>query len=176
MPASFIVRTLSRFSDAELEGLCDLLIDVVEGGASVSFMYPMTRAKAQTFWRDVAASAKRGERVVVIAEDETGILGTAQVVWAGAENQPHRADLAKMLVRRSARRRGIGAAVLRAAEAAARAAGKTVLVLDTASDAAERLYERAGWKRVGTIPNYALLPGGEPCATVVFFKELGRGA
>jgi GNAT superfamily N-acetyltransferase len=135
-------------------------------------MHPMTGAKAEAFWRDVAASAKRGERAVVVAEDDTGIVATAQVIWAAPENQPHRADVAKMLVRRRARRQGLGAAVLRAAEAAARAAGKAVLVLDTASDAAERLYEREGWTRLGAIPNYALMPDGSPCATVVFYKEL----
>ena len=115
-------------------------------------------------------------RAVVVAEDGSGIVGTAQVVWAAPENQPHRADVAKMLVHRRARERGIGAAVLRAAEAAAKTAGKTLLVLDTASEAAERLYTREGWQRVGAIPNYALLPNGTPCATVVFYKDLSAAS
>jgi len=110
---------------------------------------------------------------VVIAEDERGeILGTAQAVWAPQENQPHRADLSKMLVRRNARRHGVGALVLAAAEAAAREAGRTLLVLDTASAEAERLYERGGWQRVGTVPRFALLPDGPYCSTVIFYKDL----
>jgi GNAT superfamily N-acetyltransferase len=148
-------------------------MDCVEGGASVSFMYPMTLTKAADFWREVAASMARGERALLIAEDSGGaVIGTAQVVWASPENQPHRADVAKMLVHRRARRLGVGAAVLEAAERAAAEAGKTLLVLDTASEDAERLYERGGWQRVGTIPNYALWPGGGPCATVIYYKRL----
>ena len=115
----------------------------------------------------------RGERVVLAAEDETGaIVGTVQVILAQPENQPHRGDLAKMLVHRRARRRGVGAQLLAAAERSALDAGKTLLVLDTASDDAERLYARQGWQRCGVIPNYALLPDGTPCATTFFFKSL----
>jgi GNAT superfamily N-acetyltransferase len=99
-------------------------------------------------------------------------VGTAQVILAQPENQPHRGDLAKMLVHRRARRRGIGAALLAAAERSARDAGKTLLVLDTASGDAERLYARSGWERCGHIPNYALWPDGTPCATTFFFKVL----
>jgi GNAT superfamily N-acetyltransferase len=132
----------------------------------------MTRAKADTFWRNAAACVARGERVVLSAEDETGIVGTVQIILAQPENQPHRGDLAKMLVHRRARRRGIGAALLAAAERSALDAGKTLLVLDTASDDAERLYARQGWQRCGIIPDYALLPDGRPCATTYFFKSL----
>ena len=167
------IRSLESIGELELAGLCDVLIDCVEGGASVNFMWPMTRAKAETYWRGVADSLARRERAVVIAEDERGeILGTAQAVWAPQENQPHRADLSKMLVRRNARRHGVGALVLAAAEAAARDAGRTLLVLDTASAEAERLYERGGWQRVGTVPRYALLPDGPYCSTVIFYKDL----
>jgi len=169
---AFTVRRLETLSSREFGGLCDVLIDCVEGGASVSFMQPMTLAKAADFWRGVAASMARGERALLIAEDDQGVIGTAQVVWAEAENQPHRADIAKMLVHRRARRAGVGAAVLEAAERAARDTGKTLLVLDTASAEAERLYERRGWQRVGTIPNFALWPDGGQCATVVFYKTL----
>ena len=169
----FQVRRLATLDQRELAGLCDVLIDCVEGGASVNFMHPMTRMKAEAYWRGVGASLGRGERTLIVAEDERGdIVGTAQVSWATQENQPHRAEIAKMLVHRRARRAGVGAAVLAAAERAARDAGRTLLVLDTASDAAERLYARAGWQRVGTIPRYALLPDGAPCATVVFYKDL----
>jgi GNAT superfamily N-acetyltransferase len=171
--SGFTVRRLDVLTSREFGGLCDVLIDCVEGGASVSFMHPMTLAKAAGFWREVAASIGRRERALVVAEDEQGvIIGTAQAVWAAPENQPHRADVAKMLVHRRARRLGVGAAVLKAAEDAAREAGRTLLVLDTASDEAERLYERSGWQRVGTIPDFALMPDGAPCATVVYYKRL----
>ena len=166
------IRHLDTIGEREIQGLSDVLIDCVEGGASVSFMLPMTRAKAETFWRNAAAGVARGERVVLSAEDETGIVGTVQIILAQPENQPHRGDLAKMLVHRRARRRGIGAALLVAAERSALDAGKTLLVLDTASDDAERLYARQGWQRCGIIPNYALLPDGRPCATTYFFKSL----
>ena len=166
------VRRLDTVNDAEVEGLADVLIDVVDGGASVSFMYPFTRDKAIGFWRGVAKGVEAGERAIVVAEDEQGICGTAQLILALPENQPHRADLAKMLVHRRARRRGIGAAVLKAAEDLARQLGKTLLVLDTASQDAERLYERAGWTKVGVIPDYALMPDGAFCDTIVYYRRL----
>lgn len=167
------IRCLPTIGEREIQGLGDVLIDCVEGGASVSFMLPMSRAKADAFWRSIAASVTRGERVVLAAEDAMGtIVGTAQVILAQPENQPHRGDLAKMLVHRRARQHGVGAALLVAAERSARSAGKTLLVLDTASADAERLYARHGWQRCGTIPDYALLPDGAPCATTIFFKFL----
>jgi GNAT superfamily N-acetyltransferase len=170
------VRELKQLDAKALDGLCGLLIDCVEGGASVSFMWPMTRAKAESFWNGVARGLARGDRALIIAEDAQGrVIGTVQAVWAQQENSPHRADVAKMLVHRRARRRGVGAAVLAAAERAALAAGRTLLVLDTASDDAERLYERGGWRRVGTIPRYALMPDGPFCQTVVFYKDLTAG-
>jgi GNAT superfamily N-acetyltransferase len=173
MSAAIQIRCLHTIGDREIQGLSDVLIDCVEGGASVSFMLPMSRAKAEAFWRSTAASVARGERVVLAAEDETGaIVGTAQIILAQPENQPHRGDLAKMLVHRRARRRGVGGKLLAAAERSALDAGKTLLVLDTASDDAERLYARQGWQRCGVIPNYALLPDGTPCATTYFFKSL----
>jgi GNAT superfamily N-acetyltransferase len=136
-------------------------------------MAPLSHDRAAAYWRGVAAGVGAGERRLLVAEDGEGILGTVQLVLAQPENQPHRADVSKMLVHRRARRRGVGEALMRAVEAAALRAGKTLLVLDTASDAAERLYERCGWTRVGTIPGYALLPQGEPCDTVYFYKRLG---
>jgi GNAT superfamily N-acetyltransferase len=166
------IRRLAQIDAHALDGLCALLVDCVEGGASVNFMLPMTREKAVTFWTQVAASLARGERAIVIAEDAGGIIGSAQAVWSGAENQPHRADVAKMLVHRRARRLGVGAALLAAAESAAFDAGKTLLVLDTATPEAARLYERGGWCRVGTVPKYALMPGGAFCSTVFFYKDL----
>ena len=166
------IRALTRLDGRALEELCALLIDCVEGGASVNFMLPMSYAKAQAYWRSAAARLERGELLLFVAEDERGIIGTVQLLFAQPENQPHRADLAKMLVHRRARRLGVGAALLAAAETAARAAGRTLLVLDTASTEAERLYARGGWQRVGTVPHYALLPDGAPCATVFFYKSL----
>jgi GNAT superfamily N-acetyltransferase len=169
---AFNVRRLRTVTEAQIEGLADVLIDVVEGGASVSFMHPFTRDKAIAFWRGVAKGVEAGERALVIAEDDQGVCGTAQLILALPENQPHRADLAKMLVHRRARRRGVGAAVLSAAEDVARELGKTLLVLDTASHEAERLYERGGWIKVGVIPDYALMPDGEFCDTIVYYRRL----
>lgn len=166
------VRRISEANEIDIQGLADVLVDCVEGGASVSFMQPMTREKALRFWRGVAQSATRGERVLLVAEEEGKVLGTVQVVLDQPENQPHRGDVSKMLVVRAQRKRGLGEALMRAAEAAAIASGKTLLVLDTASDAAMRLYERCGWQRVGTIPDYALLPQGGYCDTVYYYKRL----
>jgi ribosomal protein S18 acetylase RimI-like enzyme len=169
------IRCLQTITDRDIQGLSDVLIDCVEGGASVSFMLPMSRAKAEAYWQRMSASVARGERLVLAAEDATGtIVGTVTVILDQPENQPHRGDIAKMLVHRRARRQGVGAALLVAAERSAFSAGKTLLVLDTASDDAERLYTRQGWQRCGEIPNYALLPTGEPCATTFFFKSLGN--
>ena len=168
------LRRLHTLGDAEVEGLADVLIDCVEGGASVSFMHPLTRERAVAFWRRVAQGVAAGERAVLAAEDGRGLCGTVQLVLGQPENQPHRADLAKMLVHRRARRQGLGQALMRAAEATARACGKTLLVLDavTGGDAA-RLYERLGWVRVGDIPGYALMPRGGFCSTTYYYRDLG---
>lgn len=175
MAGDIQIRCLQNMGEREIAGLSDVLIDCVEGGASVSFMLPMTRTKAETFWRNAAASAARGERLVYTAEDATGkIVGTVTVILQQPENQPHRGDVAKMLVHRCARRQGVGAALLIAAEQGARDAGKTLLVLDTASADAERLYERQGWQLCGVIPDYALLPDGPPAPTTIYFKFLAQ--
>jgi GNAT superfamily N-acetyltransferase len=167
------VRRLFVVDDTALDALTAVLLDCVEGGASVSFMHPLTQERAAAFWRKVARGVDAGERVVLVAEDDHGICGTVQLVFDLPENQPHRADVAKMLVHRRARRRGVGAALLRAAEAAARECGKTLLVLDTVTDSpAARLYERLGWVRVGTIPGYALYPEGGPCDTTYYYRDL----
>ncbi|MCB9869144.1 MAG: GNAT family N-acetyltransferase [Planctomycetes bacterium] len=140
-------------------------------------MAPLAHARAVAFWRDVAAGVERGERALLLAEDEQGPCGTVQLILAQPENQPHRADLAKMLVHRRVRRRGLGAALMRAAEDVARDCGKSLLVLDavTGGDAA-RLYERLGWVRVGSIPGYALLPEGGLCSTTYYYRDLGAPA
>ena len=151
-----------------------MLIDCVEGGASVSFMWPLSHDKARAFWRHVAEGVAQGERALLIAEDEAGaILGTVQLVLAQPENQPHRADVAKMLVHRRARRQGVAQRLMTTLEDVARAEGKTVLVLDTVTGGdAERLYARAGWQRVGVVPNYALMPDGAFCGTTFYCKQL----
>lgn len=171
-----VVRRLGRAEQgpALRRALAEVLVDCVEGGASVGFLSPLGLERAEAFWSGVLDSQARGERVVLVAEDAATatVLGTAQVVVAAPENQPHRGELAKVLVHRRARRRGVGEALLTAAEAVALDAGKTLLTLDTASTDAERLYERAGWQRVGAIPGYALWPDGSPVATALYYKEL----
>lgn len=166
------IRRLTSLSGAQIEALGELLVDCVEGGASVSFMLPLPRAKALAFWQDVAEAVARGERALMVAEDATGIVGTVQLVLDQPENQPHRADLVKMLVHRRARRRGLGAALMQEAERVARDCGKSLLVLDTASEDADRLYARLGWQRCGVVPGYALLPQGGLCATTYFYRVL----
>lgn len=169
------VQRLFTIAPADVAGLAELLIDCVAGGASVSFMHPLPTAKALDFWRRVADEVQRGGRALLVARDERGITGAVQLVLDQPENQPHRADLSKMLVHRRARRQGLGAALLRAAEKAACDCGKSLLVLDTASPEAERLYARLGWQRVGVIPGYALLPQGGLCDTTFFYRRLTTG-
>ena len=154
--------------------LAEVLIDCVEGGSSIGFMLPLERDRAEAYWAGALDSVARGERIVLVAEErETGAVhGTVQVVLTTPENQPHRGEIAKMLVHRRARRRGLGELLMREAEAAALEAGRTLLVLDTASADAERLYERLGWQRVGVIPDYALWPEGGLVDTIIFYKDL----
>ncbi len=167
------LRRLDAVDDAQVQQLADVLIDCVEGGASVSFMLPLTRERALAFWHRVARDVAAGARALLVAEDALGICGTVQLVFDLPENQPHRGDLAKMLVHHRARRQGLGAALMRAAEDAARESGKTLLVLDAVTGGdAERLYARLGWVKVGVIPDYALMPDGAPCDTTVFYRDL----
>ena len=173
LAGGIVVRQVGSEADVA-EGLADVLVDCVEGGASVSFMLPLERERAEAYWKAMLDSTSRGERIVIVAEEEdTGVVvGTVQVILTAPENQPHRGEIAKMLVHRRARRRGVGEALMRAVEAAALAAGKTLLVLDTSSAEAERLYDRLGWQRVGVIPGYALWPAGGLVDTTVFYKNL----
>jgi GNAT superfamily N-acetyltransferase len=169
---AFQIHCLQSIGDREILGLSEVLIDCVEGGGSVGFLHPVSSAKAHAYWFKISESALGGERRLLIAEEANTIVGTVQVILNQPENQPHRGEIAKMLVHRRVRRRGIGSALLAAAERCARDAGRTLLVLDTASGEAERLYERQGWQRCGRIPNYALWPDGSPCATTILFKSL----
>jgi GNAT superfamily N-acetyltransferase len=171
-PAWTLLR-LHAPDEAQIDALAGLLIDCVEGGASVSFMHPLTTDRAVAFWRCVAQDVAAGKRALLIAEDAHGACGTVQLIFDLPENQPHRADLAKLLVHRRARRQGLGAALMRAAESTARGCGKTLLVLDAVTDGdAARLYHRLGWVRVGDIPGYALMPRGGLCSTTVFYRNV----
>jgi GNAT superfamily N-acetyltransferase len=174
MSGGIRIISLQRMGDREIRALSDILIDCVEGGASVSFMLPIPRAKAEAYWRSLSESVECGERRVLAAEDAQGtMVGTVQVLLKQPENQPHRGDVAKMLVHRRARRQGVGAALLAAAERCALEAGKTLLVLDTVTDSdGYRLYARHGWRRCGEIPSYALWPDGRLCPTTIFYKPL----
>ena len=168
------VRTLERLDEAQVAQLAALLIACVEGGASVGFVLPMTQQKAAAFWRRVGDTLARGARKLLVAEEDGAIVGTVQLVEPSSENQPHRADIAKMLVLPTARGRGVGGKLLEAAERLARERGKSLLTLDTATPEADRLYRRHGWQLSGEIPEYALFPDGTPCATRIYFKKLAH--
>ncbi len=173
MTPTWTLRRLRAVDDAQIDQLADVLIDCVEGGASVSFMLPISRGRAVAFWRRVAQGVADGERALLVAEDERGICGTVQLVFDLPENQPHRADIAKMLVYRRARRRGLGEALMKAAERTAKESGKTLLVLDAVTNGdAARLYERLGWVRVGDIPDFALFPQGWLCGTTYYYRRI----
>ncbi len=167
-----MIQRLDTVTEAHVRGLAELLIDCVDGDASVSFMHPLAVPKALDFWHRIAHGVARGERALLVAEDAGGVVGTVQLILDQPENQPHRADLSKMLVHRRARRQGLGEGLLRAAEDVARDCGKSLLVLDTASADAERLYVKLGWRRCGVIPGYALLPRGGLCDTTYFYRTL----
>ncbi len=159
-----------------LDGLASVLVDCVEGGASVSFMAPFSHEQAREVFDAYVAEVQQGKRMLLAAFVGGVLVGTVQVVFAIAPNQPHRADIAKLLVHRKARRRRVAESLMAHAEGEAVAQGRTLLVLDTVTgDDAERLYTRLGWVRVGVIPGYALYPDGRPCDTTVFWKELSDG-
>ena len=173
IPPDATIRRLDTVDDAQVDALADLLVDSVDDGASVGFMHPLEKARAVAFWRRVADGVASGDRALLIAEDGSGIVGTVHLILALPENQPHRADLTKMLVHPRARRRGLGAALMEAAEEMARDCGRTLLVLDTVTGSdADRLYARLGWVRVGEIPEFALLSRGGLWGTMVFYKKL----
>ena len=158
---------------AALDELAGVLHDCVDGGASVSFVHPFTQADARAFFESVLPEIDDGTRVLPAARDGEGIAGSVQLIHASPPNQPHRGDIAKLLVHRRARGRGIARLLMEAAEDAARADGKTLLVLDTVTGTpAFRLYERLGWTTLGEIPGYALSVSGELEPTTVFYKQL----
>lgn len=172
------VRRLSATELREHLGpLAEVLCDCVKGGASVSFMAPLSQDEARATFEAVAPEVESGRRILLAAFADGVLVGTVQVLHALPPNQPHRADIAKLLVHRSARRRGVGRMLMERAEVEAYRENKTLLVLDTVTgDDAERLYERLGWTKAGVIPRYALYPDGSPCDTTILWKELPAGA
>ncbi len=160
-------------AEAALDQLASVLVDCVEGGASVSFMSPFSHANALAFFWKVAGSVASDDTVLLVARLDGKIVGTVQLGLDTPPNQPHRADLKKMLVHRSARRRGIGAALMAQVEEEARRRGRWLLVLDTVpGENGYRLYRRAGWTEIGSIPDYAMFPDGRLCDTAIFWKRL----
>jgi GNAT superfamily N-acetyltransferase len=170
-----IVALRAPVAESALEQLADVLVDCVEGGASVSFMSPFSKSQALAFFRKVAGLVAAGDTVLLAASLDGRIVGTAQLGLDTPPNQPHRADVKKMLVHRSARGRGIGAALMAAVEAEARRLGRWLLVLDTVpGENGHRLYLRAGWTESGLVPDYALFPDGRLCDTAIMWKRLAR--
>jgi ribosomal protein S18 acetylase RimI-like enzyme len=176
MKTQFQIKRVTNADDTVQHQLADVLIDCVTQGASIGFMHPLSRERALAFWQRIAKAVENNERILLVAIDpENKIVGTVQVITDQPDNQPHRADIAKLQVHSSARNQGLGEALMHAAETHARDAGKTVLVLDTVKDSpASRLYARLGWQVVGDIPGYALWPNGDLCTTTYFYKNLSQ--
>jgi ribosomal protein S18 acetylase RimI-like enzyme len=162
-------------ADAALEQLAAVLVDCVAGGASVNFMAPFSQEQGLAFYRKVAGSVASGDTVLLVAKLDGKIIGTVQLGLDTPPNQPHRADIKKMLVHRAARGGGIGAALMARVEEEARRHGRRLLVLDTVpGENGYRLYRRAGWTESGIIPDYAMFPDGRLCDTAFFWKRLDR--
>jgi GNAT superfamily N-acetyltransferase len=171
-PTHLIKRLILPVGDSDLRSLAQLLVDAVESGAAVSFLPPLTPERAEDWWRRTITASPSGA-IFLIARDVEGIVGTVQLHPIWAPNQPHRAEIAKLLVHRRSRRTGLGTQLMHTIEDAARHAGFRLLTLDTKrGDAAERLYRQLGWTPAGTIPGYALDPDGTPHDTVIFYKAL----
>jgi GNAT superfamily N-acetyltransferase len=170
-----IVSLDAPVADSALDQLAAVLVDCVEGGASVSFMAPFSHDQARAFFRKVAGSVAAGDTVLLAAELNGRIVGTVQLGLDTPPNQPHRADVKKMLVHRAARGRGIGAALMAEVEQEARRRGRWLLVLDTVpNENGHRLYLRAGWTQTGLVPDYAMFPDGRLCDTAIMWKRLER--
>ncbi|MQT13126.1 GNAT family N-acetyltransferase [Segnochrobactrum spirostomi] len=173
-PDAVIVVLTADEVRARVHELADVLADCVAGGASVNFLAPFEAEDARPFWWKVADDVERGDRIVLAAVQDDVAVGTVQLVVGLPPNQPHRAEVSKLLVRRTARRRGLGRALMLRAEQEAALHGRTLLTLDTAGAGAEHLYEDLGYTAVGTIPGYALWPDGTPCDTVFYWKRIDR--
>ncbi|HET9809484.1 MAG TPA: GNAT family N-acetyltransferase [Candidatus Limnocylindria bacterium] len=161
--------------DAAIPDLAVLLADAVAGGASVGFLLPFSPDDAATWWHSLERDVARGSVLVIVACLSGRVVGTAQLRLAQLPNARHRAEVAKVLVHRSARRQGIATALMREIERIAVADGRTLLVLDTIADSeAEPLYMKLGWTRAAEIPRYAGMPDGELRPTVIFFRDLAE--
>jgi GNAT superfamily N-acetyltransferase len=170
-----IVVLDGTIADTSLNELAAVLVDCVEGGASVNFMSPFSQAEALAFFRKVTSSVASGDTVLLAAKLDGKIVGTVQLGLDTPPNQPHRVDIKKLLVHRSARGHGVGAALMAEVEQEARRRGRWLLVLDTVpGESGYRLYVRGGWTRSGIIPDYALFPDGRLCDTAVFWKRLEK--
>jgi GNAT superfamily N-acetyltransferase len=157
----------------QLDALAGVLLDCVDGGASVSYLAPFSHGDARAAFEGFAAEVEQGRRVLLAAYADSRLVGTVQVILALPPNQPHRGEIAKLLVHRSARGRGVAQRLMERAEEEARSEGKTLLVLDTVTGStAERLYERMGWNRVGVVPGFALYPDRRLCDATIFWKAL----
>jgi GNAT superfamily N-acetyltransferase len=169
-----IERIGSEAAATDIRSLAQLLVDAVESGAGVSFLDGLTEEEAEAWWRSILTTSPK-RAIILIARDAEGVVGTVQLQPAWAPNQPHRADVAKLIVHRRARRRGIGRALMSSLERAAYADGFTLLLLDTCKGYdAERLYQSSGWVRVGEVPGFAINPDGTLCDTVFFYKRLAH--
>jgi len=158
---------------ARVDELADLLVDTVDGGASVGFLAPLDRAEALAWWKERVAGVAAGQLAVWAAHDGDRVAGTVGLVFPDKPNSRHRAELVKLMVHREARGQGLGRRLLTTAEEAATAAGITLLHLDTETDSpAEHLYRVAGWTRIGAIPDYAAAPDGVLRPTSIYFKNL----
>jgi len=164
-------------STPQIDALAALLVDVVAAGGSVGFMHPLHADAARTFWRDALHAAAAGRRIVLGAWDSDVLVGTVTLLLDCPPNQPHRAEIGKMMTRPSHRGRGIATILLREAERLAVQHARSLLVLDTAADeGAAGLYETLGFTLAGTIPDYALKPHGGLTGTMIYWKRIGHGA
>ncbi|WP_369250765.1 N-acetyltransferase family protein [Streptomyces sp. R41] len=175
------MTTLSRLDAAQLRSsadeLADLLVDTVEGGASIGFLAPLDRAAAVAWWEGRAAEVSVGRLAVWVVRSEDRLLGTVSLAFPDKPNSRHRAELVKLMVHRDGRGQGLGRTLLTTAESGAIAAGVTLLHLDTETDSpAESLYRSAGWTELGAIPDYAATPSGELRPTTIFYKRVGAEA
>lgn len=175
---NYTIERLARIDGTTRDQLSQTLIEAVASGGSISFMHPVSQEKANAFWTKIAEGVERGERILLVARDKQGVVvGTVQSVIDLPENQPHRADIAKMMVHPRARRQGIAEALMREIEHLTFAAGKTLMVLDTETGAAaSNLYTKLGWEVSGHIPDFALKPHGGFCSTTIMYKQNANAA
>ena len=173
MTATIRILDAAQARDA-IPDLCEVLSDGINGGASLGFMLPFVPKDGEAYWHDIADQVEKGGIILGVAEVDGRVIGTVQVGLASKPNQPHRGDLMKLLVHRSARGLGLSRKLMAAVEEEAARRGRTLLVLDTATGSeAEAIYPRFGWERVGVIPDYALWPQGGLCGTTLFYKRIG---